>query len=65
MHRRLAAPQVVEAAAGAPYLSGASIPVNMTGPEARRRGAAALAWTLLRAGAAYDKDMGLEAEDRE
>ena len=28
-------------------------------------GAAALAWTLLRAGAAYDKDMGLEAEDKE
>lgn len=26
--------EVVEAAAGAPYLSGASIPVNMTGPQA-------------------------------
>lgn len=28
-------------------------------------GASALAFFLLRAGAAYDKDMGLEAEDRE
>lgn len=28
-------------------------------------GSAVLAWLLLRSGAAYDKDMGLEAEDRE
>lgn len=28
-------------------------------------GAAAFAWAMLRVGAAYDKDMGLEAEDRE
>lgn len=28
-------------------------------------GASVLAWVLLHAGDAYDKDMGLEAEDRE
>ena len=28
-------------------------------------GAAAFAWAMLRVGAAYDKDMGLDAEDKE
>ena len=28
-------------------------------------GAAAFAWAMLRYGNAYDKDMGLEAEDKE
>jgi hypothetical protein len=28
-------------------------------------GAAVFAWALLRSGAAYDKDMGMDAEERE
>jgi hypothetical protein len=35
--------EVVEAAAGAPALSGASLPTNQTGPEVRARGGRAAA----------------------